>query len=590
NSGPTADIIAKAEAALRTGNALLCYDLVDRLGRREAFGPELSQRLDYLAILSLAHCGSTQRALDRYHSTQKQSLASDQDWLALEGRLFKDLARQGGAGAQFMYARAAESYWQAFRQTGGYFSAINAATMFMLSGDAGRAQALAREVLAQTADLPGADELERYNLLASQAEAALLLEDQDTARRALRSADTLARSHRTSRARTVQQLQLICQHLRLSKTIPAVLTVPPQLFVYREQDIATGELPPIHPRSDPHFAVPGIELDGASAHVALLDPVDLCVVEQLIDRGVHVSLAIPGSREALSADWHARYEAGWTMRLARMLERAGEIHPTRGFLPGEARWQRQHVVGRSLGLSRHAPDGIRSQWLGLIVEPVDNALRFGLKALDTTRLRAIERALADRHCPLSEQPRQAGMKERRLCALLVARFGDEQALDDADLARLRTRVFAPLAQQLATLGAKVLLRRSQGLSLLLALDDPQTAARCAAAVAQIHQDALGAADTQARLPQEMRLLIHMAPVTVGADPLDAQAGLFGTELAFCEAHAARVPPGGVFVTEAFVAAQGLSGEATHRIEYVGESLSAATTAAERLFNLRPATP
>ncbi len=586
-SGLIADIITKAESALRTGNALLCHDIVNSAAHLGPHPPELAQRLDYLAILSLAHCGSTQRALSRYHATERPKADSDQDWLALEGRLFKDLARQGGAAAQFMYARAAESYWEAFRQTGGYFSAINAATMFMLSGDASRAQALAREVLAQTEDSPSAGELERYNLLVSQAEAALLLEDLDTCRAALRSADALARNHRTARARTVQQLQLICQHRRLSKTIPALLTVPPQLFVHREHDFAVGDLLPSHQRMASSFTVPGVELAGATAYVGLLDPIDLCVVEQLIDRGVHVSLSIPGTRDTLSAAWHAQYEAGWTMRLARMLERAGEVNPTRGFLAGETRWLRQHVMGKVLGLSRHSPDGIRSQWLGLTVEPDDSALRFRLRAMDNAQLRTIERSLADRHCPLSEQPRQTGMKERRLCAVLVAQFGDDSAVDDPALARLRARVLAPIGQHLATHGAKVLMRKVHGRSMLVVADDPETAARIALSIVNTHNHAQATADTGAALPQEIRLLIHMAPVSQGDDPVENHPSLFGTELLFCETHATHIPPGSVFVTEAFVAALGLAGSAHYRLEYVGESLPSAARADARLFNLKP---
>ncbi len=69
--GLIADILSKAESALRTDNALLCHDIVNSAGHLGPHPPELAQRLDYLAILSLAHCGSTQRALSRYHATER---------------------------------------------------------------------------------------------------------------------------------------------------------------------------------------------------------------------------------------------------------------------------------------------------------------------------------------------------------------------------------------------------------------------------------------------------------------------------------------------------------------------------------------
>ena len=190
-----AAVVADADAALRAGNALQCFELVERAIARGIRDPDL----DYRAVLALAHCGNAQQALDRYHRTAHPQ--PDQDWLALEGRLFKDLAQQDSAAAGFMYARAAQAYWQAFQKTGGYFSAVNAATTFLLAGDTSRAEAIARDVLAMTQSADSRDPLEQYNVLVTHAEAALLLGEHERCRESLRRADTLVPDHRTAQVR-----------------------------------------------------------------------------------------------------------------------------------------------------------------------------------------------------------------------------------------------------------------------------------------------------------------------------------------------------------------------------------------------------
>src|SRR5579872_2214269 len=138
HSDTTAEAFAtRADEALRAGNYLLCYDLVDQA---QQLGVQ-TRRLQYLSLLALANAGSTAFAWRRYQELGLQEEELDEDWLALQGRLLKDLALAGGERAGFQ--RAAEAYLGAFRQTGGYFTAINAATMFLLAGEEERARQLA---------------------------------------------------------------------------------------------------------------------------------------------------------------------------------------------------------------------------------------------------------------------------------------------------------------------------------------------------------------------------------------------------------------------------------------------------------------
>ena len=68
--------------------------------------------------------------------------------MALRARIAKDTALACGGGERLDGARfAAQLYSAIFARTGGYYPAINAATLWLISGDRGRARGLAETVL-----------------------------------------------------------------------------------------------------------------------------------------------------------------------------------------------------------------------------------------------------------------------------------------------------------------------------------------------------------------------------------------------------------------------------------------------------------
>ena len=78
------ELLAKAERARRDGNALATFDLARgaiAAGRTEA-------RFRYLQVLASAQMGDTHRAQSLYELHGLGELTSDEDSLALRGRLF----------------------------------------------------------------------------------------------------------------------------------------------------------------------------------------------------------------------------------------------------------------------------------------------------------------------------------------------------------------------------------------------------------------------------------------------------------------------------------------------------------------------
>ena len=204
------DLVEDEQSALnsawhlqRTGNFVAALDLAqDSLRRWPA-----SQALEYLWILALASCGSTQAALDALRASSL-SLNIDEDCLALQARLLKDLAFSGAPDTGSRLTEAAAAYERVAQRTGGTYSRQNAALLWMLAGDYERALTLAAAVAQRltTSDVPE-DEDGAYFYWATLAEAALVLGDQSGLGRALAGANPLCRRNSWARSRTLLQMR-----------------------------------------------------------------------------------------------------------------------------------------------------------------------------------------------------------------------------------------------------------------------------------------------------------------------------------------------------------------------------------------------
>lgn len=204
------DSIADEGAALssawrmqRTGNFVAAFDLAQEALRRWPG----SRALEHLSILALASCGSTAAALDAFRSTSLRADANE-DFLALEARLLKDLAFQDETHPEASLMRAAEAYERIAQHTDGTYSRQNAALLWMLAGDAQRAIRLAGCVAKRVTglDVP-AEEQAAYFHWATLAEAALVLGDRGMLERAVARANPLCRQNSWARSRTYLQMR-----------------------------------------------------------------------------------------------------------------------------------------------------------------------------------------------------------------------------------------------------------------------------------------------------------------------------------------------------------------------------------------------
>lgn len=541
NPADAAAVLQRARAALDQGNALACYDIVARAAEHGC----ASDELEYVSLLALANAGSTLAALQRLSRLPRALRSRSEDWLALEGRLYKDLALRGGPEASANFRRAAEAYLAAYGRTTGAFSGINAATTTLLGGDANAARVLAQQVLTDLDSPEAGTEQQRYYRNATEAEGALLLGDTERAERALRAADALLPGNINVRSRTLQQLRRVVAATGLSARTLDALTLPPVVYV--------------PPPSGPSPAAPPAA--AAVAYVGITVPRELEAAEALLDRGWRVHAVLAAPRPTMVSRWRTAHGAELSNRLARALDRVHDVSIAQGFLAQEDRWCDAYVASMTLGLSRLAAQRLGCQWqsLGPLPAPYAGA---------PSPVIGGNTAFA-----------------RRFASVIFADFAGFSRLLDEDLPVFWGRFMRAIGEQLAAARGELLFRHTWGDALHLVTATARGAAQAACAI----QDCLE--ELRPTLPGslsklELRLSAHYAPVFAGPDPVEGIETYFGTQLSFAARVEPVTPPGLIFVTEAFAAALVLEAPDAFVLEYAGEVVLAKAYGRSRLFSLR----
>ena len=210
------DWLEAVRGAERRGELLTAFDLAEQ-GLAE-HPDELW--LKHRAVLALARAGATKEAEQRFLRYGLLAAAErEEDIAALAARISKDLALDApfdGRRAQALRAR--DRYRAIHARTGGYYPAVNAATLSLVAGEPEVARELARAAL----DAARGSEEGSYYAAATAAEAHLLLGDEPAAEVALERAADVHGDDYASLATTRRQLRLVCA---LTGSDPEILRI-----------------------------------------------------------------------------------------------------------------------------------------------------------------------------------------------------------------------------------------------------------------------------------------------------------------------------------------------------------------------------
>jgi tetratricopeptide (TPR) repeat protein len=582
----------------RRGELLAAFDLAER-GLAEH--PDDLQ-LKHRAVLALARTGATEEAARRF---MEYGLAEsvDEDIASLRARIAKDVAL-GAAGSERAHqaARAAQLYHAVYAETGGYYPAVNAATLWLVAGYPTRARELARIVLELVA---GAD-ADSYYVAATEAEAELLVGDPMAARQALERAAATHGGDYGALATTRRQLRTICELLRIDPELLSVLAGPPVVhfcghriagdrFDANAETAVATRIAEVVCRQRPGYA-----------YGSLASGADILWAEALLANDSELHVVLPFAREEFLAWSVAPAGQPWVERFDRCLAAASSVRYATddAFLGDDVLFRYCSELAMGLAL-------LRARYLDADVHQLavwDGGAAGGAAgtAIDIATWRGGGRPTTvvspEQDAVVSERAGEPAHDDTRAPDIRVANdarpgrvvhamlFGDVKGfstLTDEQLPVFTERFLGAFAEVLGRHRNDVWHRNTWGDAVYVVLTDAAGAAACALDL----QDAVTAIDLEAEgLPPHLTLRLggHLGPVFPIHDPvLD--------ELAFMGSHVSRTariepvtPPGTVYVTEPFAAALVLAQRSEFTCDYVGHMPLAKDYGRLRMYRLRRA--
>ncbi len=573
--------------AERRGEMLSAFDLAEH-GLAEH--PD-DLWLKHRAVLALARAGATEEAARRF---EEYGLAGvpDEDIASLGARIAKDLAlSRDGVERRLGAARAAALYGEVFDRTGGYYPAVNAATLWLVAGEAARS----RELAATALNIAAADPGDSYYRAATEAEAQLLLRDVG-ATTAMKRAAALHGGDYAALAGTRRQLRMICEYLDLDPGLLSVLAGPSVVhfcghrigdeFPARAEADVAARLAEVVAGDPPGFA-----------YGALASGADILWAETLLEKGAELHVVLPFARDEFVRWSVAPAGTGWVKRFERCLADATSIRYATedAFLGDDVLFQYagEFAMGLALLRARYLDAEVRqlAVWdggpaRGAAGTATDVATwrRGGRSA---TVISPTDEAPVEPGAPDDEQMRDdtAAGTGRTVRALI---FGDVQGfsrLTDEQLPVFATRVLGAIAEVLERHGGDVWHRNTWGDAVYVVLTDASAAAACALDL----QAAIAAIDLTAEgLPEHLalRLGCHLGPVFATHDPVLDQPAFMGSHVSRTARIEPVTPPGAVYVTEPFAAALVLAGRGEFASDYVGHMDAAKGYGRLRMYRLR----
>ena len=563
--------------AERRGELLMAFDLAERALAEHPDDLWLKHR----AVLALARAGSTGEAA-RHFAEYGLGGVEDEDVAALEARIAKDQAIAAGGG----FARAAHLYEAIFRRTGGYYPAVNAATLCMLDGQAERAAALARE--ARTALRQSGDDM--YYAAATDVEVALILGERELAEETLMLARELNAGDYSALATTRRQLRLLIAATGDPEELLDPLSGPGVLH-YCGHRIGGARFP----FEDEAHVAAGIaeELERLSpgfGYGALAHGADILCAEELVRRGAELHVVLPFARDEFVRGSVADGGEAWIARFYECMAAAKSVtYATDDAFFGEDvlfRYGSELAMGMALQRAGwlEAPATQLAVWDGL---PPDRAAGTAVDVATwaaTGRPATYLRPPSGQRPPAGEASARGPDEQRVVRSLLFADIRGFSKLTDEQLPRFNNVVMSALGEVLREYRDEVDYRNTWGDALYVVMQHPEAAAACAISL----QAKLKSIDLEPHgLPGHLalRLGAHIGPVFPTRDRVIGGEAFMGSHVSRTARIEPVTPPGTVYVTDAFAAALALR-QSRYRYDYVGHMPAAKGYGRLRMYSLR----
>jgi class 3 adenylate cyclase len=587
----TATIRSEILKAQKTGDYLKEYDLAQAALESN---PD-DEFFQYCSVLALSRCNAKQRALDLFYS-YKLHLSKDEYVRSLEARILKDLAFLSLDKVQPFqnldkekFSTAAVTYHRAFTQSGGHYSAINAATLYLISGD----RAKARELANTAIQLAHQDLGPQYYALATQAEAYLLLNRLEDAGRVIGEAARHNEKNLLTRARTRYQLKLICDFLNIDTSILDPLL--PETVIhycghafYNHHPISDAEERELQQRieqviSDNHCAV---------AYGSLMAGSDILFAEAILKQGGELNVWLPFGLENFCEVSVRPAGERWVQRFYDCIKGANTVScaTESDFLGDESLFDFCSNVAMGMAIMR--ANSLNAGLMQLAVwdrgmtsrsrgtySNIEKWKKLGHRSEIIPSPAIVRRS--DTHNSRGDYP----VTRREPHAILFADVRGYSKLGDRDILWYFNELQPVLAKVIDEFRPDIQHLDTWGDALFLVTEKASTAAKIAVAIntaiADFDQSSLKLDE-----PLLMRIGLHYGPVYKLYDHLIQSYTYSSNDVNKTARIEPVTPPGEIFGTEPFIAMLELEGEGWANFEYAGTIHSAKNYGAFRMFHIR----
>ena len=281
--------------------------------------------LQHQVILALARAGALDFAISEYDRFNLAQVRGDEDIMALNGRLSKDLyLRSSGEEAKKHAQAAALKYETAFQDSLGYYSGINSATMAVMA-DMPNDRVDAR-IEAIEAILPTSSEVtpeDHYFTQATRAECFLLRGDVKKAAKALREAIDFDPLNYAAHATTLKQFMMIC-HKRGETSDWLSDFKPPRPIHFAghiqlnmtplEEDVLRNSISDALQQKDVGFGYGALAAGG-----------DIIFAEALLEQGAELHVVLPCQRDIFKRESVMPSGENWGERFENCLALASSV-------------------------------------------------------------------------------------------------------------------------------------------------------------------------------------------------------------------------------------------------------------------------
>ncbi|MBI5430130.1 MAG: adenylate/guanylate cyclase domain-containing protein [Nitrosomonadales bacterium] len=592
------EIKSEIISAQKTGDYLREYDLAQAALE---FNPH-DEFLQHCSVLALSRCNAKQRALDSFYSYRLQ-LSSNEYVRALEPRILKDLAFQSLEKEQPFqnmdrekFRTAAVSYHQEFGKSGSHYAAVNAAILYMFSGD--REQAV--ELAGAAIEMARKDRGPKFFPQISRAEACILLRRPDVAAEFIAEAAKHKEINLLTRARARNQLMLICSYMVMDAGLefdPAILDplLPETVIHYCghifDQSRKLDEAAERRISNQIEDRIAGNHC--AIAYGSLAAGADIMFAEAILKRGGELNVWLPFGKESFCEELVRPYGERWVQRFHDCIGKAHTVScATESDYLGESSLF-NFCADVAMGMAIMRAGSLYAKVMQLAVwDQIATSQRSGTYT-NIAKWKELGHHTEVIPAP-ARLPEQTPRKyhgehpeyRREPHAILFADVRGFSKLCDRDILWYFNVLQPELAKVIGKFRAEIQHLDTWGDAIFLVMEKASTAARIALelnnAIAAIDQSGL---DIDA--PLLMRIGLHFGPVYKVYDHLMQSHTYASNDVNKTARIEPVTPPGEIFGTEPFVAMLELEGEGWAGFDYAGTIPSAKDFGAFRMFHVRP---